>query len=124
GGLGPSYSIAPKSFRPCVAITGTQSSLMSEVVGLRLKSSQWLKVPPGASGSSTTRARLRALSGTPSICIGGILFSPYIVYLFGIFPPSVNPLLVSFINSFHFWKTLHGSTFRGPLPPDKNYLPR
>ncbi len=52
-----------------------------------------MKVPEGASGSSTITARLVAASGTPDQDSGGAMFSPSQVYFDGIAPPSSNAVL-------------------------------
>src|SRR5262245_44245645 len=54
---------------------------------------QWTNVPPGASGSSTSRASCRVPDGTPATCSGGETFSPSQVYRRGMVPPSVNAVL-------------------------------
>src|SRR5262245_38697793 len=52
-------------------------------------STQWVNVPPGASGSSTIKTKLWA-AGWPSQRSGGALFSPSQVCLTGIASPSAK----------------------------------
>lgn len=52
-----------------------------------------MNVPPGASGSSTTRTRLLASGGMFAKDNWGLMFSPSQVYLAGILPLSVNESL-------------------------------
>src|SRR5205085_9763509 len=59
------------------------------------QTSQWVQVRPGASGSSTIKARLFAPAGTFSMRRGGLTLESSQVYFFGIFPPSANALLVT-----------------------------
>src|SRR5690606_8794731 len=69
---------------------------------------RWRKVPRGASGSSTTRTRLRAPSGTPVQRKGGIRFSPSRAKVEGILSPSAKAGLVSVraIASSRDWSTI------------------
>src|SRR5947207_10510416 len=59
------------------------------------QTSQWVQVRPGASGSSTIKARLLTVLGRFSMRRGGFTFEASHVYFFGIFPPSENVLLVT-----------------------------
>src|SRR5262245_12788349 len=60
---------------------------------------QWTYVPPGASGSSTTRATALASPGTPSQVSGGETESPSQVYLTGIGWSASNAELLTVIDS-------------------------
>ena len=62
--------------------------------------SQWVKVLPGASGSSIMITKEAVLSGMFSMVSGGEMFSPSAVYLVGICPPLENAELVIRIPSF------------------------
>src|SRR6476646_6263725 len=57
--------------------------------------SQWVNVPPGASGSSTTNARLAVPAGGPAHCSGGEWSPPSHVYIRGIACPAANAELIS-----------------------------
>ena len=59
--------------------------------------SQWVKLPAGASGSSTMSTRLFASLGTPSIVSVGLTSLPSQVKRSGMFPPSLKSGLLSFI---------------------------
>jgi hypothetical protein len=59
--------------------------------------SQWVKLPAGASGSSTMSTRLLASLGTPSIVSVGLTSLPSQVKRSGMFPPSLKSGLLSFI---------------------------
>src|SRR5688572_22259173 len=67
--------------------------------GARSLTTQWTHVRfgaagSGASGSSTMRARLRVVAGTPDHASGGERSLPSCVYLRGISSPSANALEV------------------------------
>ena len=59
------------------------------------QTSQWVQVRPGASGSSTIKARVLTVLGRFSMRRGGFVFESSQVYFLGIFPPSENALLVT-----------------------------
>src|SRR6476660_5348142 len=59
--------------------------------------SQWVKLPPGASGSSTISTRLLASFGTPAVVSVGLTSLPSQVKPSGMFPPSLKSGLLSFI---------------------------
>ena len=59
--------------------------------------SQWVKLPPGASGSSTINTRHLASFSTPSIFNVGLTSLPSQVKRSGMFPPSLKSGLLSFI---------------------------
>lgn len=94
GGHGPPYFISPKSLMPCKDSSGECPSLDPVEVGKMLKTTQWVHVPRGASGSSTISTRLFVPSGIPSHCSGGEIFSPSQVYFDGIDSFSLNTWLV------------------------------
>lgn len=56
---------------------------------------QCTNVPPGASGSYMTTAKLSVAGGTPEIKSGGRTSPPSQVWTVGIAPPLENALLVS-----------------------------
>ena len=66
-------------------------------VGRMFHISQWVKLPAGASGSSTMSTRLFASLGTPSIVSVGLTSLPSQVKRSGMFPLSLKSGLLSFI---------------------------
>jgi hypothetical protein len=56
---------------------------------------QWVYVPPGASGSSTISATVAVPEGRPDQASGGEVPSPLQVYRAGIFVPAPNAVLVT-----------------------------
>ena len=62
GGHGPLYLFFPKSLTPCTAWDGGLFPTISVRVGRMFHISQWVKLPAGASGSSTMSTRLFASS--------------------------------------------------------------
>jgi len=63
--------------------------------GRNVKHGQCWNRPDGASGSSTTKTRLRVPGGTPDQLKGGEMSAPLQVYSGGIGPPDVNARLAS-----------------------------
>jgi hypothetical protein len=63
---------------------------MPRVVTGRLNTTQWVKVPLGASGSSMIRATLAALAGTPVQVSGMGVLLPRQENLTGIIAPAAN----------------------------------
>src|SRR4029078_9805058 len=86
----------PKSLVPCTPL-GALPSAISLVWEEMFQTIQCVNRPLGASGSSTTRARLFALEGISEICKGGLLSPPSHVNFDGMFPPSRKAELVIFI---------------------------
>jgi heme-degrading monooxygenase HmoA len=68
---------------------------MREVAGGMPDSVQWMKLPPGASGSSSTSTSSAACGGTLDHASGGDVPAPSQVNRFGIGAPSRNAGLVS-----------------------------
>src|SRR5438874_695747 len=73
---------------------GTSSSLKRVTVVGMFHTSQCVKVPPGASGSVISSAKLCAVCGTFVKSSGGVTFAPLQVYFCGIEPPLANAGLV------------------------------
>jgi hypothetical protein len=69
-----------------MAPAGTSFSRICVTAAGRFHTSQCVKVPPGASGSVTSNARLRAVRGTLPKASGGDTFNPLQVYFCGIVP--------------------------------------
>src|SRR5262244_721375 len=63
---------------------------MPRLVTGRLNTTQWVKVPLGASGSSMIRATLPAPAGTPAQASGMGVLLPRQENLTGIFAPAAN----------------------------------
>src|SRR5690348_1886671 len=61
----------------------------------RSSTTRWTKVPPGASGSSTTTATVGAPCRSPDQASSGTRPAPAQVYAAGMVPPSVNAGLVT-----------------------------
>src|ERR1700704_5414041 len=99
GGHGPLYLVFPKSFTPCTASDGGLFATISVRSGTTFHISQWVKLPAGASGSSTINTRLLASLGAPSIFNVGLMSLPSQVKRSGMFPPSLKSGLLSFIGA-------------------------
>src|ERR1051326_3207627 len=80
-----------------MAPDGAFPSAISVLFGSMFQANQCVNNPPGASGSSTTRTRLLAPEGVPSMRNGGLVSPPLQVNFGGIFPPSEKAELVIFI---------------------------
>jgi hypothetical protein len=59
-----------------------------------LKITQWVKTPPGASGSLRINAKLFVANGGSLQLSGGEVLSPWHVYFCGMIAPSANAGLV------------------------------
>jgi hypothetical protein len=93
GGQGPRQPGAPKSLRPSPGV-GSPSPKPSASAGMP-HASQCVKVPTGASGSSTTSASERASEGAPDQESAGERSWPSQVCLRGIRSPSANASVLS-----------------------------
>src|SRR5205085_11055408 len=97
---GPPYPVLPKSFLPwrapldCSLVWDTPSCSSCVSAG-RLKRTQCVQMPRGASGSSQTSANVFVSSGPLDQRSGGEAFLPSAVYCWGILPPSWNLGLVT-----------------------------
>src|SRR4029077_6736391 len=99
GGHGPPYLLFPKSFTPCTAWEGGLFAPISVRSGTTFHISQRVKLPTGASGSSTINTRLLASLGTPSIFNVGLMSLSSQVKRSGMFSPSLKSGLLSFIGA-------------------------
>jgi hypothetical protein len=75
----------PKSFTPCTGWEGGLFATISVRSGTTFHISQWVKLPTGASGSSTINTRLLASLSTPSIFNVGLMSLPSQVKRSGMF---------------------------------------
>jgi hypothetical protein len=73
---------------------GASPSLQENTVGGMLYTTQWIRVQPGASGSSTIKAKLLVPSGADSHTRAGEISSPSQVYFEGILSFSLKDGLV------------------------------
>src|SRR6056297_4347590 len=90
---------------------------------------QWVKVPPGASGSSIITAMLSPSERILLIVSGGEMSCPSAVYFLGIISPSLKALEVIFKSLFIFMHLLKLLTFhyffKGfPNSKDRNFFGR
>src|SRR5579883_2462397 len=97
GGHGPEYACRLKPLMPTSAPSsvGSDASASVSVSAGRLKTSQCVKSPPGASGSSTTSARLLVPAGGALQVSCGDRSAPSQVKSTGIWPPDANDRLVT-----------------------------
>src|SRR5262249_58374824 len=80
----------PRPLRGCAAAAGRRPLMMPRLVAGRLNTTQCVKVPLGASGSSMIRATLVAPAGIPVQVSGTGVLLPRQENLAGIVAPAVN----------------------------------
>src|SRR6478735_3218453 len=96
GGQGPAYAAEPAEFIAWVAPAGTFPAATDRVAGGMSSTTQCTNVPPGASGSSTTRAQAAGFAPAPLVqANGGDTWLPSQVNSTGMLAPSANAVLVT-----------------------------